>query len=398
MNKEIINENIINQINNQSLFEPSLFDFLLKNSDLKKLQDKFYNVYSMDAVYFKANFEGFIFSKLSQSKDKEQHTMLEKIISHYNKDLLEPIFSADIDNNSHNNILTKNAFILFKVGFNSFFQKLKNNEVQALNKDEEKFVINYLMSRNTQTSGFNEETKSEIYNILLNQKDFIQLKNKKSTTNIFLQNAHFKKVLELYSNSQREEISGIRESELDLVNLYHKKLYRSKFFDLSSKLADREPEMIFNAFESVVGKYKNLNWFSKLITYGTEAKIDTFDSIYNNKTIPHTNILSKRYQQNSRHPKAISEMISLIEIMKDKIPFTQEDIHKLFIIVIYSEKETNYLHLRRLFDFPNDNIGAELKELKILGKTISEIEKIALKQDLEKNLITNNIKQTKVKL
>ncbi len=383
MNKLLINSNIINQINNKDLYEPILLRFLLRNSDLELLNSKQYDAAYIDGVYFKSNFSGLIFSKFYYDEKSE---MKDEILNYYGSGLGDPSYIVDITNKNDNNELSKRAFLLFRKGFNDYFTNLYHGKEEPLNDIEEKFFINYILTKSIFTN-FSEETKHEIYKILSNQKEFLQFKNNKSQTNIFLQNESLKKVLDLYTNNEVEFLIGEKQSSESLVNLYFKKLYRSKVFDLHLKLKDRDPLEIYNAMESVLGKYSNLNWFKSLIKYGTNCGLEYFENVYAKDNIKGINTVRTRLNSGDRKPKAIMEMLSLINLIKDVSPIGCEldDISKLFLIVSYSNREDHYLKIRSMFEIP-EQAYPSFSQLQIGKKSFKELEAEILNHKLEKEL------------
>lgn len=397
MNQHIINLNIINKINNQELYEPNLMDFLLNNSDLKQLKSELYSCYSSGGVYFKSNFEGFLFIKFH---DKECE-MKSKIYQYFGDKLEEPKYFVDLDSKSHNNILSKRAFLLFKNGINSYLSNVNMGKEDPLDNNEEKFLINYILNKDLLVS-LSEESKKEIYKILCNQKEYLQFKNSKSQKNIFLQNENLKKILDLFSNHEVDFIIGKTTSCEDLVNIYFKKLHRSKVFDLHVKLKEKNSIEVYQAMESVLGSYSNLNWFNSLIKQGTNCGLEFFEKLYKEEQIENINKLSNYLRPGeriSRKPKAIKEMLNLIALTKDvsDLSKNQNDIAKLFLIVIYSNHEQDYLKLRSIFEIP-EQMHSSFMNLKIGNKTVKELECEVLKENLEKDLAKNNIKTRKIKL
>lgn len=395
MNKSLINNNIINQINNKDLYEPNLLKFLLTNSDLELLKSKTYEAVYIDGVYFKSNFSGLIFSKFYYD---EKSDMKNEILKYYGVALGEPSYIVDITNKSHNNELSKRVFLLFRKGFNEYFTNLYHGKEEPLNDSEEKFFINYILNKSIFTN-FSEETKHEIYKILSNQKEFLQFKNSKSQTNIFLQNENLKKVLDLYSNTEVDFLMGEQQTSENLIQLYFKKLHRSKVFDLNVKLKDREPSEIYQAMESVLGKYSDLNWFKSLIKYGTNCGLEYFDKAYKDNKINEINVLSLRLNSGDRKPKAIMEMLQLIDMIKDvsSISSDVDSICKLFLIVSYSNREDQYLKLRSMFEIP-EKAYTSFSELKIGKKSFKELESQILNDKLEKELYSNQQKNKRIKL
>ncbi len=389
MDKKLINQNIINQINNQSLYEPSLLEFLLLNSDLNQLKSQTYEAAYINGVYFKSNFEGFLFSKFFYLENPK---MKEQIYNFYKGKLEEPIYQVDIDYKIPHKNLSKNVFLLFRNDFENHLSKIHDKKEPSLNSEEEKFFINYILHKGIHLFKASEEVKIELYNILLNQKDYLQFKNSKSQSDIFLKNEHLKKVLDLYPNDKVDQIRGKRESSDYLIQTYFKKLYKSKVFDLHLKIKDREQEEIINSMESVLGKEAGLNWYKPLIKYGTNCGLEFFEQVYSEGKVKKSLLaLNTRGLSGDRHPKAIVEMLNLIKSTKEysKLQNSEDDISKLFLIVIYNNRKDIYLKLREMFEIP-ENIYASLMELQIEKTSIKTIESEVLNNKLEKELFSEN--------
>ncbi len=390
MNSKIINSNLINQINNQELYEPNLLEFLLNNSDLKHLQADLYNNYSSNGVYLKSNFEGFLYTKFYE-KDSE---MKSKIYSFFGDKLEEPKYFADVEEKKYNDVLSKNIFLFFRKGANAYLEGVHNKTEEPLNPTEEKFIVNYILNKDA-SFYLNENAKEELYNILYNQREYLQFKNSKSQKNIFLQHDKLKKVLDMFTNDKVELIIGEKPTSESLVQTYFKKLHRSKVFDLNEKLKGREPEEINQAMEKVLGKYSDLNWFSNLVKYGTGLGLPFFDEVY----------ISGKFEAvfrqviNERKPSAVLEMINLIGLTKDvsQLGKDPDDIAKVFLIVASTGRETYYLKLRESFEIP-EHINASFINLKIGKKTVKEIESEILQIKLEEELSTNTNFNKKMKI
>ncbi len=398
MNPQIINANLINQVKHKELYEPSLLDFLLQHSDLAHLKEQSYDIYASSGVYLKSNFEGFLFANFHQ----KESPMKEQIYGHFGANLEAPQYFGDIEQKSHNNILSQRVFLLFNQGIDSYLKSVHLGQAEPLDEKEEKFFLTYLLTKDSH-SFFRDESKKELYKILCHQKAYLQFKNSKSQTNIFLQNSNLKTILDLFTNEEVEVITGERPSCESLVKTYFKKLHRSKVFDLHKKLQGREPMEIYESMISVFGKENGLSWFAPLVKQGTNTSLDYFETLYKNHNFdavggPQKLVDIYRLNGLDRKPQAIKEMLNIIELIKDVSPMAQNphDIAKIFLIVIATNREDQYLKLRTMFELP-EHCHCFL-DLKVGKKTIQELEIEILNNNLQKELPTNQIPINKPKL
>lgn len=389
MNPQIINANLINQVKNKELYDPSLLEFLLQHSDLTHLKEQFYDIYASSGVYLKSNFEGFLFANF-QTKES---AMKSQIYEYFAGKLEEPKYYADIEQKSHNNVLSQRIFLLFSQGIDNYFKAVHLEQAEPLDEKEEKFFLTYLLSKDSPPF-FREEAKKEIYTILCHQKDYLQFKNSKSQTNIFLQNGNLKKLLDLYTNEEVEFITGEKTSTESLVHTYFKKLHRSKVFDLHKKLKGRDPMEIYESMTSVLGKEQGLSWFGPLIKQGTNTSLDYFENFYKTHNFDQVGAAQRLfdiYRLNvlDRKPQAITEMLNMLSLIKDVSTMEQNphDIAKTFLIVIATNREDNYLKLRTIFELPEH--CHSFLDLKVGKKTVQELEIEILKNNLQKELPTN---------
>lgn len=399
MDKNKINKNFINQIKNKELYEENLFTFIVQNIDLKTLlNDTYHLFYSKESISVESNLEGFLAYNLLE--DIEEHQKIKnKIYSHIGDNLLSPFYYVSMKDKKY--VLKSSGMgILREYNFDNFFTKISNGILPKFNEDEEKFFIDFIMNYEFKMYSPSESTKKQISDILLNQKQYLNQKNDKSSINIFYENKNLKTILSLYSSEIVSEITDNTMNEQELVKLYFGKNFRKKIFDLSAQLENKDPLKIIDALGKQTKSKHLMKWIEPLISKGVQLDLIDLELFYCGKKKPisyHTHFPQKKVNM-----AAVSEMVSLVGLVKDNVEIKEEELSKIFIIVMLAGREAPYIKLRSMFEIPTNsemqlffaNLGA-----KALGnRSIREVEAEILKNKIESDLEQKTTQTKKLKI
>lgn len=368
------NLNLINQLDNENLYEENLFDLILEKADINELKNEHFYLshHEQGSVY--GNFEALLKRK-SEYKSTNIQCMYEKITVKCKEHLLKPLYFVSLNKKDY--ILEQSGYEIFK-DVNMYVRKLSKGEAVALNDTEEKFVIDWFFKVTPNIYIKKEDTDevTQLYEIFNRQKAYLNAKNDKSTINHFFENHGMKKILSLFTIEQRNSLMKEQLSHTEIINSYYKKLLRQKHFDLAQNLTNSSAKQIVDTLYAQVSEHE-LIWFKIFLEKGTALNLSDLEKKLENKHVP------PPYKEKT---KISAALLGGIELLRKVLPeIKDEKIIKLFFVAtIEAQNERYYMELRSFVDLPNDDMFREyINKKDIHKKSIDAIEKELFKNKLE---------------
>lgn len=382
------NRNLVNQYKNEDLYEESLFDFILNNTDLVELKNSQFDISYQQATTVSGNFEAFLHKAIEYDYPVKK-LMYQKIVEKYQNELLKPLYFISINKKEH--VVEQAGYEIFK-DINGYIRDLTKGKVKKLNDTEEKFVIDWFFKEPPTiyiTKDDIQEVK-QLYNILHNQKAYLNAKNDKSAINNFFENHGMKKIFSLFTVEQRNDLMNEPLSHKEIITSYYKKLLRQKHFDLSEQLVNFSAKEIVEQLKEQVSNVEK-DWFKVFLEKGSGLSLSDLEKKLENKFFA---ISTKEKTKSSLALEGGMNLLKKIlpEIHNDQI------IKLIFVATIEAQNERYYLELRSFLDLPNDEqFRTYVNKKQIHKKTIDQIENEVLRLKLEDKYTTKEkTKQPKI--
>lgn len=370
------NINLINQYQNQELYEDNIFDFILIKTDLKELKNTQFEISYQKKINIKGNFEAFLYKRMDNNNSIVK-IMYEKIKKKWNNELLNPLYFIKFKSKDY--ILEQPGYEIF-TNINNYLKKKSENKINNLSDTEEKFVIDWFLKDPPQIYLQSNQTKeiNELYQILLNQKEYLNKRNDKSAINNFFENHGMKKILSLFSQEQKENLMSEKLSYQEIIKSYYNNLLRQNQFDLAAHLYSFNSKDIISYLNENISD-KPEEWFKVFLEKGSAL---TFNELDNKLLLSPKKIYEYKREKN----KNLEALKGGIELFKKLQPELQNEdlIKRMFVTTIEAESENLYLEIRKFTELPQDEKFIEyINQKTIHKKSISIIEKEILKNKLE---------------
>lgn len=382
------NRNLVNQYKNEDLYEESLFDFILNNTDLVELKNSQFEISYQQATTVSGNFEAFLHKAIEYDYPVKK-LMYQKIVEKYQNELLKPLYFISINKKEH--VVEQAGYEIFK-DINGYIRDLTKGKVKKLNDTEEKFVIDWFFKEPPTiyiTKNDIQEVK-QLYNILYNQKAYLNAKNDKSAINNFFENHGMKKIFSLFTVEQRNDLMNEPLSHKEIITSYYKKLLRQKHFDLSEQLVNFSAKEIVEQLKEQVSSSEK-DWFKVFLEKGSGLSLSDLEKKLENK------FFAMSTKEKTKSSLALQGGMNLL---KKILPEVQDEkvIKLIFVATIEAENERYYLELRSFLDLPNDEqFRTYINKKQIHKKTIDQIENEVLRLKLEDKYTTKEkTKQPKI--
>lgn len=382
------NRNLVNQYKNEDLYEESLFNFILNHTDLIELKNSQFDISYQHSTTVLGNFEAFLHKAIEYDYPVKK-LMYQKIVEKYQNELLKPLYFISINKKEH--VVEQAGYEIFK-DINGYIRDLTKGKVKKLNDTEEKFVIDWFF-KEPPTIYIRKDDIQEVkqlYNILYNQKAYLNAKNDKSAINNFFENHGMKKIFSLFTVEQRNDLMNEPLSHKEIITSYYKKLLRQKHFDLSEQLVNFSAKEIVEQLKEQVSNVEK-DWFKVFLEKGSGLSLSDLEKKLENKFFA---ISTKEKTKSSLALEGGMNLLKKIlpEIHNDQI------IKLIFVATIEAENERYYLELRSFLDLPNDEqFRTYVNKKQIHKKTIDQIENEVLRLKLEDKYTTKEkTKQPKI--
>lgn len=373
--KNKYNINLINQYKNEDLYEEEIFNFILQNTEINELKNSFFEIDYRNATSVKGNFEAFLNKQIEYSSPIKKE-MNKKMNEKWGKELLNPLYFVSINKKEY--ILEESGYEIFK-NVENYLRKVVKNNIQKINDYEEKFVIDWIFKNPPKLilRGNEKDEINVLYNILLNQKEYLNKKNNGLKTNIFFENMDIKKILGLFSQEQRENLMESKITYEEIIDSYYKRLLKQKHFDLAKQLEPFDSKEIFNYLKENISE-KSEDWFKIFIEKGSGLSLLEL----NNKISTSKVFYGKKGKKSS---KALEGGVELLKNLFSELK--NENIVTLLLIAIIEEQnERLYIELRSFTEIPdNEKLKKYMNSKTINKKPIEIIEKEVMKNKLEKD-------------
>lgn len=368
------NSNLINQYKNENLYEESIFDFILKKTDLNELKNTQFDISYQNTISIKGNFEAFLYKEIEYDNSINK-IMYEKIQNKWSNELLKPLYFIKLNTKEY--ILEQPGYEIFK-NINNYLKQKSEKKISKLNDTEEKFLIDWFFKEPPKIYLQSNQTKeiNELYQILLNQKDYLNKRNDKSVINNFFENHGIKKIFSLFSQEQKDNLMTEKLSYQEIIKSYYPKLLRQKHFDLAEQLQTfKSQDIVSYLIENVSDQPEQ--WFKTFLEKGSTLTLNELDSKILLKPTP---IYGKEKKKN------ILALKGGIDLLKKLQPELQNDklVKFMFAATIEAESENLYLELRKFIELPqDDNFRKYINQKSIHKKSVDVIEKEFLKNKFE---------------
>jgi len=394
MKKEIINSNIINQLKNPELYESNLFKFLLENCDIQLLQNKTFNEnLSQRSLNWASNFSGMIENMSKKNSNENLKSMIFQIKEKFKNEMEEPELYAHVFPKDKKEMfkVTPNMIDFFIIDTDKFFTEVQTKKREKLNNQEEQLFLEYILMSDFPFYIQKKETKDSIYEILLNQKDYLNSKQKNIKTDFLLENPKMKHLISILSIEQLEEIDDKFKNIDFLVDKFMNKLYKKKSFELSNYLSNKNPELIA---ESILKNSKHpksfTHTFNTLFDIGILLDANYLIQTYENSTYDVAIRQSSNYNE-KKTSKAISELVDMAIILKDNFHIKDVDLVCIYTAIICSKRDYLYVKFREHFPLPQEErFQIFLKNQKLNNRSFADMEKEFLFYKMKTELHNNS--------
>lgn len=371
------NLNLMNQYENESLYNEELFDFVLANTDINELKNNQFSIGYHNNITVMGNIEAYLTKGIKYDSEIKTQ-MYNKIQEKYSKELLKPLYFIQLHTKEY--IVESAGYLIFE-NINYYLKDLGNNKVAKLTDTEEKFVIDWFFKETPviNLSKSNSAEINELFTIFSNQKEYFNKRNDKSIINNFFEHAGMKKMFNLFTDEQKNSLMNEKLNHEEVLKSYYSKLLKQKHFDLAEQIKEFDNKDIVSYLHKNVSE-KPEDWFKAFLVKGSGLSFENLNNKINGIAFYQSDRESKR------DSSALSGAIDLLKKLHNNLP--NENVVKLiFASIIEAKNERLYKELRTFIELPQDEkFQKYLNQQKIYKKSIDFLEKEMLHDRLEAKL------------
>ena len=357
------NRHLINIIEDKDFYDPEILNLIVKKIDKEELNHTIYNIPHQRGSLVTGNFFAFL-----ENKKKYHKQYIELVETH----LIDLNIPKEIKYYLKKETISQNFIDIF------LYDKYQN--INELNNNEEKLILNYI--KDETISIYNKN----LFNLFINQKDYC-----------ISHNLFFNKKIQTHFNQLSLEEKKQLIDKKNYSQLLEQYLKKNNNFKIEPILDCIDSHEIINFYEKNLGSFDYINWFQKNINKSLAQyvqKAPTLELIYNNNR---KHLLCKTTNKSSYNH--IKDTILIMSKIKNDISITQKQLSYFFINIMEFNNIQLYKMVRKDFNLPNDNnFDLYMKnKVKIGIDRIEDIEKIIIKEKLDQSL-SEKIQSNKIKI